>query len=85
MSTSYQEQELGCGEETPRLISLTVVLTAVIQFLLWRDSRKEAFRRIYVDSSEVDSEDLVPNLSKEPDLKGATGTSRVASDLGSQV
>ncbi|RAO67586.1 uncharacterized protein BHQ10_003598 [Talaromyces amestolkiae] len=64
---------------------LLVVLTAVIQFLLWRDSRKEASRRIYVNSSEADSEDLVPNLSKEPDLKGAIGTSRVAPDLDHQV
>lgn len=85
MSNPHQKQESGCGERIPGLISFTVVLTGVIQFLLWRDSRKEASRRIYGNSSEADSEDLVPNLSKEPDLKGATGTLRVASDLDHQV
>jgi hypothetical protein len=66
-------------------MSLAVVLTAVIQFLLWHDSRKEVSRKHNADSSEVDSEDLVPNLSKEPEIKGATGTSRVVSDLDHQV
>lgn len=73
------------AKETPRLTSLTVVLTAVVQFLLWHDSRKEAARKFNAESSEVDSEDLVPSLSKEPDLKGATGRSRVVPDLDHQV
>ncbi|KAF3390692.1 Pantothenate transporter liz1 [Talaromyces pinophilus] len=64
---------------------LLIVLTAVVQFLLWHDSRKEAPRKYNTDSSEVDSDDLVSRLSKEPDLKGATGRSRVVPDVGHQV
>lgn len=82
---SALEARIRISKINSRLTSFAVVLTAVIQFLLWHDSRKDESRKFSADSSEVDSEGLVPDLSKDPDLKGASGGSRVVPDLGHQV
>ncbi|EEA23625.1 hypothetical protein EYB25_006348 [Talaromyces marneffei] len=65
---------------------LLISVTAIIQFLLWLDSRKISLN-LKGNSSEADSEDLVPNLSKEPEVqgKGVTGTSRAVPDFENQV
>ncbi|OKL61245.1 hypothetical protein UA08_03113 [Talaromyces atroroseus] len=65
---------------------LLIVLTAVIQFLLWYDSRKEkTSAKLNANDIEADSEDLVPNPPKKPDDKVVIGTSREVPSLEHDV